>query len=256
MATKKQDVGAIDVLEVGQETAVYYLLGRTPLICNRMSAKARQELLLPRGRKNATERATTLKHVPMEEFRASPYTLSDEAAPTYLAALSAWFKRSMATAALDLPGTNKSQIARNIFVQGERIPLYGVPQLLMAVTRSADMARTPDVRTRAIIPSWAVQLSVTFTVPLLRGQMVSRLLAAAGMTIGVGDWRQEKGSGSYGLFEIVPPDHPALVHVMKDGTRAAQLAAMEAPECYDDETSELLSWFDSELDGRRLKGVA
>ena len=258
MAIKKTatDSGTIDVIEVSQETALFHLLGRTPLLYNRMSQKARQELLMPKGKKNAAERATTLKHSPLEEYRSAPYVLPDPTAPTYLAALSAWFKRSMQQAALDLPGTNKSQIGRNIFVEGERLPLYGIPRLHMAITRSSDMNRTPDVRTRAIVSEWACELSITYTVPILRGQMVARLLAAAGMTIGVGDWRQEKGSGSFGLFSLVAPEHPDYQRIVATGVRDVQLAAMESPEPYDDEASELLSWFDDELTVRKLRGVA
>jgi len=255
MATKKGDTG-FDIIEVTQEAATFCILGKTPLICNRMSEKARHELLMPKGRKNAAERATTLKHEPIAEFASSPYVLREQSAPTYLAALSAWFKKAMATAALDLPGTNKAQMGRNLWVTGERLPLYGVPQILMSVTRSADINKTPDIRTRVIVPRWAVEITVNYTVPLLRAQMVSRLLAAAGMTCGVGDWRQEKGSGSYGLFEIVSPDHPDYIAVVSGGGRGPQTDAMQAPEAYDEETAEMLSWFDSELNVRKLRGVA
>lgn len=256
MATKKTATETTnDILSLSFDRATYCILGQTPLISNRLSNKARQELLLPRGRMNAAQKATNLKHNPMEEFAASPYTLRD-GAPTYIGALAVWFKKAMMTAALDMPGTKMAQMGRLLRVQGERLPLYGIPQLLMAVTRSADMNHTPDVRTRAIVPEWAVELTVTFPTPLIRGQMVSNLLAAAGMICGVGDWRQQKGSGDYGLFEIVAPDHPDYLRIVAEGGREAQLAAMAAPECYDDETATLLSWFDEEMSTRKLRGVA
>lgn len=256
MASKKETSATLDVIEVQQESDTFCILGTTPFIANRMSEKAKHELLMPKGRKNAAERATTLKHNPIEEFNASPYVIRDPHAPTFLATLATGFKKAMMTAALDLPGTNKSQIGRNLYVEGERLSLYGLPQLLMSVTRSADIAKTPDVRTRAIVPRWAVQLTVTYTVPLLRGQSVVRLLAAAGMTVGVGDWRLEKGSGNYGMFRIVAPNDPAYLAVLAEGGRAAQIEAMQSPEPYDEETSELLSWFDSELSVRKMRGVA
>lgn len=255
MATKKTEA-AFDIIEVTQEQAHFCLLGRTPLITNRMSEKAKHTLLLPSPPKNRTERATTLKHNPMEEFAASPYTLPLDSAPTYLAALSAWFKQALLTAALDLPETNKSQMGRNLWVEGERLPLYGIPQLFMSVTRSADMNHTPDIRTRVIIPRWACEITVNFTTPLLKSQMVSRLLNAAGMTAGVGDWRQGKGSGSYGLWTIVQQDDPAYLAIRAGGGRAAQRAAMESPEPYDEETSEMLAWFHDELEARTLRGTA
>ncbi len=255
-AKKSASTETVDIIEVQQQTSTFFIVGETPLIYNRVSQKAKGDLLFPPGRKTATERATTLKHDPIREFRASPYTLPSDDAPTLLAGLSVWFKKAMGNAALDMPGAKKAQILRNLYVVGERPPLYGVPKLLMAVVRSADMAHTPDIRSRVIVEEWAVALTVRHTIPLLRGQMVTNLLGAAGMTIGVGDWRQEKGSGSYGLFKIVSEDDERYQRIVAEGGRAVQQAAMEAPEPYDDETAELFSWFNDELATRRTKGVA
>lgn len=256
-APKKKAVEQeVDVIEVTQERIDVCVLGTTPLICNRMSEKAKHELLMPRGRKNAAERATTLKHNPMEEFRSSPYRLSDAHAPTLIAILAASFKKAMETAALDLPGTKKAQIARLVRVEGLYAGVYGVPQLLMSVVRSADMNRTPDVRSRAIIPQWAARLNVSVTRPLMRAQAAVRLLAAAGVSCGVGDWRLEKGSGDFGLFKLVEPDDADFQAVIANGGRTAQAEALQSPQCYDDETAELLSWFDEELSRRQIKGVA
>jgi len=257
MATKPSEIGN-DVLSLEFDSATYCLLGKTPLINNRMSTKARQSLLVPprSGRMTTAEKATNQKHDPLAEFAASPYTFRDDTAPTFIAALAVWFKKAMMTAALDMPGTKMAQMGRLLRVEGERLPLYGVPHLLMAVTRNQDMNHTPDIRSRAILPHWAAEITVTFPVPLVKGQMVTNLLAAGGRLCGVGDWRQQKGSGDFGLFDIVAPTDPAYLAVVATGGRSAQVAAMAAPECYDDETAELLSWFDSEMSNRKLRGVA
>ena len=201
------------------------------------------------------ERATTLKHQPLEEYRASAYR-APENAPTHLAMLATAFKGAMKTAALDLPGARKAQIGRLVYVEGDYVPIYGVPQLFMAIVRSADMNKTPDVRTRAIIPRWACRLTITYVQPLMRAQAVSNLLAASGFTAGVGDGRPEKGAMNYGQFKIVDEDHPEFLDIINTGGRSAQQVAMQAPSCYDDETLELLSWFDAELARRQLKGIA
>ena len=44
-----------------------------------------------------------------------------------------------------------------------------------------------------------------------------------------------------------------FLEVIKTGGKAAQLEALENPEAYDDETEELLSWFDAETKRRGLK---
>ena len=243
----------IQILELERGHIQVAAVGTTPFICNRVSEKAKRELLAPRGRKTAAEKAQKLKHNPLEEYRLSPYTLPDETAPTLLAFLGAGFKRAMMTAALDIPGAKKAQIGRLVRVSGERIPLYGVPKLLMSVTRSADMNRTPDVRTRAILPQWAVLLDVHFAMPMLREKAVLNLLAAGGVLSGVGDWRVEKGSGDYGAFRLASANDDELQTILKNGGRVAQIEAMNNPVCYDDETESLLSWWTSEVAERGFK---
>jgi len=245
-----------DILKVSTGAFDCCILGRSPLILNRMAMKALHELLMPKGRKTAAEKATSLKHIPVDEYRASAHTIKDESAPTLLAVPSTAFKGSIRTAALDMPGAKKSQIGRLTYIEGDYVGVYGLPKLFMAITRSADINKTPDVRTRCIVPHWACYLTVTFVQPLIRAQAVANLLAAAGITVGVGDWRPEKGAGSFGQFSIVDKDDPEFLAVVKHGGRKAQQEGLDEPVCYDDETTELLSWYDEERSRRQLKGVA
>ena len=234
----------------------FCVLGTTPLIHNRMSQKVLQELLFPKGKKNAAEKAISLKHNPMEEFRNSPYTIDDEKAGTLISILPTAFKGTMMTAALDMPGVARTQIKKHVYVEGQYIEIFGVPEVLCAVTRSADINRTPDVRTRAILPEWACRLTLKFTKPLLKEQSVANLLAAGGMVSGVGDWRQEKGSGNYGCFKLVSEDDKDFQRIIKTMGRKAQIKGMEEAKPFDTETEELLSWFDAETKRRGFKVAA
>lgn len=248
MVTKKVDAASvitvpetqIGVIELG-------IVGTTPLLHNCMSAKARHTLLLPSPPKNAAEKAANLKHDPVAEFRGSIYRLTEDDAPTRVAALGGMFKGAMMTAALDLPGSNKSQIGRLVWIEGHYVPLWGPLQLHMGITRSADMARTPDVRTRAISPEWATVITVRFVKPLMTEKAVINLLAAGGYTAGVGDWRPQKGKGTFGQFRLVESlnDDPDLQRITAFGV-AHQDQALEDAEPFDPESAELLSWYDSE----------
>lgn len=244
-----------EILEVSTGSLECFILGTSPLILNRMSEKAKRELLMPKGKKTAIERATSLKHVPIDEYRAAAHTLKDDAEPTLLAVPSTAFKGSLRTAALDMPGAKKSQVGRLTYIAGEYVGVYGTPKLFMSVTRSSDINRTPDVRTRVIVPQWACHVVVTFVQPLIRAQAVANLLAAAGITVGVGDWRPEKGAGSYGQFKIVDKNDKEYRAIVKAGGRDVQAAALADPEPYDDNTAELLSWFTDERTKRDLRGV-
>lgn len=239
----------IDILRVTHGRFDACILGTTPIILNRISDKGMRELLQPAGRKNAAQKASTAKHDPFTEFRASAHQDRDPSAPALLQHVASAFKGALAGAALDLPGANKSQIGRLTWVVGERIHIHGVPKIFCAITRMADINKTPDVRTRVIVPEWACRITVAYVTPLLKDQGVANLLASAGVTQGVGDWRTGKGKGTYGSFELVNDDNPEWRRRMKVG-RKEQERAMAKPEAYDDDTEELLSWWQREMKSR------
>lgn len=251
MALKKENkVVDLQVLERGSFEA--YLLGITPIILNRMAMKAMQQILLPSGRKSEAEKKSSLKHEPLDEYRSSAYTDKSEDSLTVLQIVAASVKMAMASIPLDVPdtGTSKAQLERLLFAPQDRVPLYGVPQMLMSVTRNSDMNHTPDIRTRVIVPQWAAKVVITYVKPVLRQDVVMKLLATAGFMRGIGDWRPEKGSGNYGTFEVVEPNDPRFLDIIKCGGRQAQKAALETPEFYDDETRELYQWFCTEKNRR------
>lgn len=241
----------IVIQSVDTNTIRVGIRGTRPLINHRLAQKARQELLMPQGRRTNAERASSLKHDPVAEFQASPYTIRDENAPTFIGIPASAFKGAMMTAALRLPGAKKTEIAQLLWVEGDLVPIFGVPKLFMAVTRSSDMARTPDVRTRALIEEWAAEIEITYATPLLNQTSVLNLLTAAGRFCGVGDWRPEKGKGTFGQFVITNiEEDPIWQRVAAEGGRAVQMAAMAEPVAYDDETEELLTWFEHEVNAR------
>lgn len=241
----------VQKIETGHLTVC--VLGTEPIIMNRMSEKARHDLLAPRGRLTSVEKATNQKHDPLREFRASIYRDTRSDAPTLIQLPSTAFKGAMGTAALDLPGTKKAQIGRLVKVDRAYVSVYGVPQLHMSVVRSADMNKTPDIRTRAILPQWAAVVDISFARPLITEQAIANLMSAAGLVSGVGDWRSEKGKGNFGSYEVVNADDLRFVEVLAAG-REAQVAAMETAVPFDDETSELLSWFHTEMTRRTEQG--
>ena len=256
MATTKQSVEVFDIPEIVRGRIQVCILGTSPLLCNRMPEKAMRQLLAPPARRSKSQMEATMKHEPILEFRASPYILRDPKAPTLLAMLPTALKSAMRTAALDLPGAKKAQVGRLVQVNWDRQPVFGIPKLHMAIVRNSDINHTPDVRTRACLKEWACKFEVSFTKTILREQSILNLIVAAGMQSGIGDWRQEKGSGSYGSFEIVAPDHPDFVRIVKTGGRKAQQEAMDNPECYDEESAELMAWYEPEMKRRGFKVAA
>jgi hypothetical protein len=242
----------IEILQITEASVQVGILGTTPLIFNRMSEKAKRELLMPRGRRNRADRAASLKHVPLNEYQDSVYRNVGDSEPTRLMFPAPAFKGAIMTAAVDLPGVTRTEIQRLTWVKGSTINIYGVPKMLMSVVRSADIAKTPDMRTRAIVPFWACELTLAFVRPQLTGQGVAALLAAAGVTCGIGDFRQEKGKGNHGQFMLVDPASEEFQRIVATGGREAQDAALENPEYYDQDTEDMVTWWNEEFARRGI----
>lgn len=250
-ASPKEETLQIKAIETGKMTV--RLVGVSPLIFNAMSEKARHTLLLPSGRMSAVEKETNQKHDPLTEYRGSIYAYRTDDNPTRLMFPCGGFKKGMMTAALDSPGAKKAVIGRLLWIESRDVPIYGIPQLLMSITRSADMNRTPDVRTRAIVERWACILTISFVSPRLDTKQVLNLLQSAGLTCGIGDWRQEKGSGDFGRYRIANKDDADFISLMENGGREAQDAALADPSTYDHETDQLLSWYMDEMKERNKR---
>lgn len=256
MPVAKQESSELHIRLLEFEQIEVAVIGERPLILNRLSDKTRRELLIPKGRRDMATRAATPKHDPIAEFRDSPYILTDDDEPTYLAHMASAFKGAMLSAAVHIPGVFRTQVGSLIWVEGTYVPVYGVPKLFMSPVRSADMKKTPDIHTRCIVPQWAASFVIRHSVPLIKRQAAVNLLANAGMISGVGDWRSEKGKGTYGQFRIVEHDDPAYQEIVATGGRDVQIAAMDDPAMYDDETAEMFSWFVDRPAPTRLRSAA
>lgn len=244
MAAKKKTDTEVVVVDMTQGRASFALLGVSPMIFNSMSQKAWISLLGPEAtsRKSKADRALAFKHVPMEEFRNSVYRNLEDDKPTRLRFPAPAFKGAMMTAALDMKGVAKTEIGRLTWIEGYSVNIWGIPEMMMSVVRSADINKTPDIRTRAILREWCCIITVAFVQPKLTAKTVSQLLAGAGMTVGIGDFRQERGKGNYGQFCLVDNNNADLKRLQKTAGRVEQDAALENPAYYDDETEQMYLW--------------
>lgn len=226
------------------------IIGDRPLYFHSMSLKVQATLLLGGGKKSAAEKKE-LKHNPEQEFRDSVTAM--EHGPTLLGFPASGIKGSMATAALRTEGVTKTSIQQLVWLPQDNIPIWGTPLLKMDVVRSADMNKTPDVRTRAYLPRWCSSVDITFLTPALNTATIVTLLANAGVVCGIGDFRQEKGRGSYGTFSVYGEDmdedaQKAWDEITQQG-RQVQQDAMDHPTFADRNTADLMAM----LQGERRK---
>lgn len=245
MAVAKKETQEVSVQPLKRASAKLRIIGTTPLFQNRMANKVKETLLVGGQKKGRADRAT-IKHNPLEEYRNSAEILPS--GPTALGLKVTAVKGAMATAALETPGLTKTSVQRLIFMPGDFVPLYGTPMLRMDVTRSADVAKTPDIRSRAFLPRWGAEIEVQFITPQLSALSVATLLCNAGVLVGVGDYRQEKGKGSFGCFRVIGDgeEDDEWDDLVANHGRTPQEVALASPEYADKDTYDLMSFFEAE----------
>jgi hypothetical protein len=197
MATKKPVQAATTIIRVKRETAVFNIVGTTPLITHAWSEKAKQEM-----RDKQTGKAKPKKEAkdPEAEYQASKYVLPDgrEGFPAVA------FKSAIVNAARLFDGITMTQLRQTVYVHGAG------PNLLVAIDGESyqreDMVRvgmgTADLRYRACYPQWRTQLTISWVPNVCTLEQIVALIEAAGLG-GIGEWRPEKSqSGQYGMFEL------------------------------------------------------
>lgn len=250
MAIKKtQETAEIRVTPLKRGSVKLRIVGTQPLFQNRMANKVKEGLLVGTRKKTKAERQE-IKHDPLAEFRNSAEIVPS--GPTALGLRVVAVKAAMCTAALETPGLTKTSAQRLLFMPGDFVPLYGTPQLRMDVVRSADINRTPDVRTRAFLPRWGAEIEIHYIVPQLSVVSVVSLLCNAGVLIGVGDFRQEKGKGGFGAFRVLGEGEKDAEwdDLVARHSRKAQEAALADPEFADRDTEDLMRYFNEEVSRR------
>ncbi|MEQ8823796.1 MAG: hypothetical protein RIC14_05435 [Filomicrobium sp.] len=238
------------VKEIAYSRGTFCLLGTSPLIFNRFGPTQMRALLYPSG---SSRKSKQLKHSPMFEYRDSFNTTDDFPADfcdqkeSYVIIPGAAIKSAMREAALEQEALTKAGIGRLTRVLPEAIPVYGIPHVFCRMVRASDSKKTPDVRTRAIMPKWASIVTVEWAEPQLSTSKVTTLLQTAGDVIGIGDWRAEKGKGNYGSFRVVSIDNPDFQSLLKNCGAKQQLAAADKPDFFDNHSARLVRWFDEEV---------
>jgi hypothetical protein len=244
--------GGLDIKPIKIGRARFCILGTTPLIYNAPSTHAVKSLLFPPPPKNRAERATTVKHNPVQEFRDSCYLEREDSGdtPTRLFVPTTFWKGTIANAALDIPGATKAQVGRLVKVTGDHSPIWGLPKVWMSMVKNGGMNAAPDIRTRARLETWASVVEVEFMAGHFKSSDLANLLEAAGTLVGIGDFRQQKGKGDFGCFTIVSHDDPEYLKILRFG-RVAQDQALKAALPADVDTGRLLDWYGEELARRR-----
>lgn len=79
----------------------------------------------------------------------------------------------------------------------------GLPTMREDIVRLQGGARAPDLRYRPMYTSWECDITVEHPPKIITRQSVLNLISFAGQSIGLCEWRPEKG-GQWGMYRIKP----------------------------------------------------
>lgn len=121
------------------------------------------------------------------------------------------FQKSMINACRRIPNLTMAEAQGLWFVQGHIIPMtYKKQELRPDIVRRPPGPRgTPAKIYRYAFHDWEVDMPLMYEASQISLEMLTHLLNYAGMTVGVGGWRPQKG-GTFGRFQV------AKVSVIED----------------------------------------
>lgn len=201
MATPVPAPTTIQITRLATETLLVPIVSTAPLIMHNWSAKAKQKML------DTQQKRASIKEPrnPEEEYESSFYR-----AKTGYGFPAIGFKSATVEAARFYDkSVTKVGLRQFLFFKGEfsdndiqaLFPIEGEPRMRQDMV-TVGVSGT-DLRYRAEFPEWSTVLVVTYVTSSLTQDSVLSLIGAAGLGVGIGDWRPEKG-GDFGTFMLDP----------------------------------------------------
>lgn len=180
------------------------IVGTSSLIMHNFSAKSKKQML---DSMQGQKRQKTIRE-PEADYQEAFYRIADADGKDRYGFPAVGFKSAVVSAARFFDKSiTMTTLRQLIFIEGVRTPgdaqelveIFGSPVMREDVVRVG--MGTADLRYRPEFPEWYATLSVKFIESSISQESVLSLLGAAGLGVGVGEWRPEK-SGQYGQFAI------------------------------------------------------
>lgn len=230
--TRKVVTYAIQTLRV-----ILYIAGRagSRLVMNRWSEKAFRQMLakqmgitMPKEpRDPQLDFVHSVYYLPREDGK--PYDMKDYGSDVLDKGLRALpyqdgvrfgfpvvgVKEAMASTAYRKFGLPKNSVYGSLFIHGEPSLADGVSSVECAeiiggtmsrfdFVKNAGIGRVADLRFRADFHEWVMRLEMEYEPSMISLDDIVNLLTSAGHSVGIGEYRVEKG-GEWGRFEVIDP---------------------------------------------------
>ncbi len=207
MATKKTTEQVKDItVKLNLKTIQVPIEGIAPLIVSRFDPKSIRQI--EESGKEGLKQGGKKKHIetPEEQYESSLYYFAD-GKTCGLPAVT--FKSAMVTAGYRTYGRPMTVTRSSFHVlvddpETGLVRINGEHRMRRDMVRVGGAAKTAAPRYRAEFPVWSAVLTIRFLEDVITEEEIVGLIAAAGFTCGVGEWRPEKcNSGSFGMFKVL-----------------------------------------------------
>jgi hypothetical protein len=209
MATKAQE--AVELKEIKIQSFKITLVGDSPLIVHAWSEKAKKEMLDKQTKKPVIRETRD----PVKDFINALYWLTpkpetmDEAG--FEKALkkgakfgfpNVAFKAAAASAGFRAGITkNLVSVYGSFHIDNEFAEIKGTPEMREDMVVLSGIGRTADLRFRPEFKEWETTLTIKYNTAVTSPEILVNLFNLAGFSVGIGEWRVEKG-GVYGSFHV------------------------------------------------------
>jgi hypothetical protein len=182
------------------------IIGTSPLIVHNFSEKSKRQMLAAQQGKRAMKEVRD----PETEYQAAFYWIHREGQPNGYGFPVVGVKAAIVGAARFYGKAIKmTELRQFLFMRGiltkadpqELVEIHGTPEMREDIVRLGGMSRSADLRYRPEFKNWSATLDVTYVHSSLSQGSVLSLIDAAGLGIGIGEWRPEK-RGTSGTWKI------------------------------------------------------
>lgn len=209
MAAKKAEAAEKKIMvSLNLKTIRIPIEGVAPLIVSRFDNKTMRQIEESGKAETKLKQGGKKKNIadPQEDYENSIYYFADGKTCGFPAVA---FKAAMVTAAYRTYGRPQTVTRSAFHVLADDpatglVKINGEHRMRMDMVRVGSINKVASPRYRAEFPSWSAVLTIRFLEDVISEEEIVGLIAAAGFTCGVGEWRPEKcSSGSFGLFQVV-----------------------------------------------------
>lgn len=202
-ATNGQATKSITIAQLNTKRALIPITGTSELICHAWGPKAIKQMVdMQTGVTKKKARGSPREaKVPDAEYRESLYVIElneKNFEKSVFGFPSSGFKQAMVRAA-KLCGMAMTDAKTSFRVEGDLVVIDGTPHMRQDMVRL--QGKTADVRFRGAFKDWSAVLPIVYDEDIITVEDIVNLVQRAGFSVGVGEWRQERG-GNCGAFAV------------------------------------------------------